>query len=275
MDNKKSKVMMTLVIILSMIVVVLGTYIVVDKLAIVRGTESKDNNEEKKDKDEKKEEVTFTDARLQEFIDYIMPCGFEASEDIYGVDGFDATTSTSRDRMNYLCSYIVDKSYDKQAYTSNDKNGVRYDLRVVSEEIVRNRVELVYGPGVYERISFPSGCGAFKYDESDGNFYSGTGCGGTSNLMVNRIIVGYKANKSKLEITTAYAIADFYTGKIYSDYEMTNEIYDIGSNDYTIVENKLKEYVKENESKLNHIVYTYESSDGVNFYFTNFKNIKQ
>ena len=74
-----------------------------------------------------------------------------------------------------------------------------------------------------------------------------------------------------MEITTAYAFFDAMTNKIYKDYNKS-----VSLDEYTgdNIESYLKDYVKNNKDKLNTIIYTFESSDGRNYYFTEFKNNK-
>ena len=63
------------------------------------------------------------------------------------------------------------------------------------------------------------------------------------------------------------------TNKIYKDYNKS-----ISLDEYTgspsEIESSLKSYVKNNKEKLNTIIYTFESSNGINYYFTGFKNNK-
>ncbi len=92
--------------------------------------------------------------------------------------------------------------------------------------------------------------------------------------MVSNVIIGYKATNSKLEITTNYAFFDGSDNKIYKDYNKTNALADYSSNNPDDITNYMKEYVKNNKDKLNSIVYTFESKDGRNYYFTGFVNNK-
>ena len=64
------------------------------------------------------------------------------------------------------------------------------------------------------------------------------------------------------------------TNKIYKDYNKTISLDDYTGGSTEETNAYLKEYVKTNKDKLNTIVYTFESTDGSNYYFTGFKNNK-
>ena len=108
--------------------------------------------------------------------------------------------------------------------------------------------------------------------ENDKNYYSKTGCGGTTATYTSNVITGYKATKSKLEITTTYAFFNGETNTIYKDYNKTISLdtYTGGSTEETTT--YLDNYVKNNKDKLNTLVYTFESTNGRNYYFTGLKN---
>ena len=99
-----------------------------------------------------------------------------------------------------------------------------------------------------------------------------TGCGGTTATYTSNVITGYKATKSKLEITTTYAFFNGETNTIYKDYNKTISLdtYTGGSTEETTT--YLDNYVKNNKDKLNTLVYTFESTNGRNYYFTGLKN---
>lgn len=95
---------------------------------------------------------------------------------------------------------------------------------MISEIDVKNAVEEVYGPNTYERTTFNLGCGYYKFNETDKKYYAQTGCGGTNPRVASNVIIGYKATKTKLKITTAYVFHDGITGKLYKNFDMTVEL---------------------------------------------------
>ena len=227
----------------------------------------KDNTEEKEKKENKKEEkeksVTFTDEELNKYVSYISVTSLSGpAAAIFDTDSHDATKLSTKEKISYIADLVFSK-----ATSSAD-----YQYSIIAESDVKAAVEEVYGPGTYERTTFNVGCGDYTYKESDGKFYSKTGCGGTSAVSVSNIVIDYKATDKKLEITTAYVFADGMTNKLYKDYSLKNALEDINTQES--FDTYLPNYIKNNKDKLNTIVYTFESKDGKNYYFTGFKNNK-
>ena len=227
----------------------------------------KDNTEEKEKKESKKEEkeksVTFTDEELNKYVSYISVTSLSGpAAAIFDTDSLDATKLSTKEKISYIADLVFSK-----ATSSAD-----YQYSIIAESDVKAAVEEVYGPGTYERTTFNVGCGDYTYKESDGKFYSKTGCGGTSAVSVSNIVIDYKATDKKLEITTAYVFADGMTNKLYKDYSLKNALEDINTQES--FDTYLPNYIKNNKDKLNTIVYTFESKDGKNYYFTGFKNNK-
>ncbi len=227
----------------------------------------KDNTEEKEKKENKKEEkeksVTFTDEELNKYVSYISVTSLSGpAAAIFDTDSLDATKLSTKEKISYIADLVFSK-----ATSSAD-----YQYSIIAESDVKAAVEEVYGPGTYERTTFNVGCGDYTYKESDGKFYSKTGCGGTSAVSVSNIVIDYKATDKKLEITTAYVFADGMTNKLYKDYSLKNALEDINTQES--FDTYLPNYIKNNKDKLNTIVYTFESKDGKNYYFTGFKNNK-
>ncbi len=264
-EKKKSNVgLIILMIILLLACAGMGAFIFVnkDKLTI---KENSSVNEQMKNKNQKEveESVTFSDSELEKYVNYISPLSIEPSAAIYDADTVTAKNLSAADKIKYIGS----KVYSKHTSTSD----AQYDI--ISESDVKNAVEEVYGPNTYEKATFNLGCGDYTLNESEKKYYSKTGCGGATATMASNVIIDYKATKSKLEITTAYAFLDGMTNKIYKDYNKT-----ITLDDYTgspdAAKSYLKDYIKNNKAKLNTIIYTFESTDGRNYYFTEFKNNK-
>ncbi len=268
--TKKKRNVTTIVIIL-LIAVILGLvcYICYDKGVIFsnkKETTSSTNEKEKNNKQNEIEDesITFSDSELEKYVNYISPISIEPSALLFDTDMVNSKNLSASDKIKYIGSYV----YNKQTNSSD------YQYSIISENDVKNAIEEVYGPNSYEKTTFNLGCGDYTFNENDKNYYSKTGCGGISTTFVSNVIIDSKATKSKLEITTAYAFYDEMTNKIYKDYNKSISLdeYTGGSTEET--ESYLKNYVKNNKDKLNTIVYTFESQDGKNYYFTEFRNNK-
>lgn len=252
-----------------LLAVVLGLvcYICYDKGILFNNNQPENNNEviENNQTTQKEEPVTFTDSQLQKYVDYISPISFSGpSAALYDTSSISAATLSPSYKIQYIASYVFSK-----ATSSAD-----YQYSTISEIDVKNAVEEVYGPNTYARTTFNLGCGTYTFNTNDNKYYATTGCGGTSPVVTNNTIIGYKATKDKLEITTAYVFLNGMTNKLYKDYNMTIEVGNYTGSATEGIEANLKNYVKNNKEKLNTIVYTFESNNGNNYYFTGFKNNK-
>lgn len=260
----------TTIVIVLLVVAILGLacYICYDKGILfsnkettTSGTDKKENNNNQiKPEDES---VTFSDSELEKYVNYISPASIGPAALLYDTTAINSNSLSTADKINYIGTLV----YSKHTSTSD------YQYDVISESDVKNAVEEVYGPNTYEKTTFNLGCGDYTLNENEKNYYSRTGCGGSTATSVSNVVIDYKATKSKLEITTAYAFFDEMTNKIYKDYNKS-----ISLDEYTgspsEIESSLKSYVKNNKEKLNTIIYTFESSNGINYYFTGFKNNK-
>lgn len=260
----------TTIVIVLLVVAILGLacYICYDKGILfsnkettTSGTDKKENNNSQiKPEDES---VTFSDSELEKYVNYISPASIGPAALLYDTTAINSNSLSTADKIKYIGTLV----YSKHTSTSD------YQYDVISESDVKNAVEEVYGPNTYEKTTFNLGCGDYTLNENEKNYYSRTGCGGSTATSVSNVVIDYKATKSKLEITTAYAFFDGMTNKIYKDYNKS-----ISLDEYTgspsEIESSLKSYVKNNKEKLNTIVYTFESSNGINYYFTGFKNNK-
>lgn len=260
----------TTIVIVLLVVAILGLacYICYDKGILfsnkettTSGTDKKENNNSQiKPEDES---VTFSDSELEKYVNYISPASIGPAALLYDTTAINSNSLSTADKINYIGTLV----YSKHTSTSD------YQYDVISESDVKNAVEEVYGPNTYEKTTFNLGCGDYTLNENEKNYYSRTGCGGSTATSVSNVVIDYKATKSKLEITTAYAFFDGMTNKIYKDYNKS-----ISLDEYTgspsEIESSLKSYVKNNKEKLNTIIYTFESSNGINYYFTGFKNNK-
>lgn len=260
----------TTIVIVLLVVAILGLacYICYDKGILfsnkettTSGTDKKENNNNQiKPEDES---VTFSDSELEKYVNYISPASIGPAALLYDTTAINSNSLSTADKIKYIGTLV----YSKHTSTSD------YQYDVISENDVKNAVEEVYGPNTYEKTTFNLGCGDYTLNENEKNYYSRTGCGGSTATSVSNVVIDYKATKSKLEITTAYAFFDGMTNKIYKDYNKS-----ISLDEYTgspsEIESSLKSYVKNNKEKLNTIIYTFESSNGINYYFTGFKNNK-
>ena len=264
--KKKSPIGLIILIIILMIGCLVGGYFI-NESGILSSKENEPEKKETKNKKEKKEEkeksVTFTDEELNKYVSYISVTSLSGpAAAIFDTDSLDATKLSTKEKISYIADLVFSK-----ATSSAD-----YQYSIIAESDVKAAVEEVYGPGTYERTTFNVGCGDYTYKESDGKFYSKTGCGGTSAVSVSNIVIDYKATDKKLEITTAYVFADGMTNKLYKDYSLKNALEDINTQES--FDTYLPNYIKNNKDKLNTIVYTFESKDGKNYYFTGFVNNK-
>ena len=268
MDNQKDVIMKkegkgAIIVIGLLFLVILGLslYICYDKgIFKTKETDISDTSKKEKTntKNEKKSEgVTFSDSELEKYVNYISPVSIGPSALIYDKDVVYADSLSAGDKVKYIGSYV----YSKHT-TSPD-----YQYDIISEIDVKSSVEEVYGLNSYEKTTFNLGCGNYTINENENKYYSQTGCGGTTATIVSNLITDYKATKNKLEITTAYAFFDGMTNKIYKDYNKNTVLDEYESNNITEAEAYLKEYVKKNKDRLNTIVYTFNSSDGKNYYF--------
>lgn len=264
-EKKKSNVgLIILVVILLLSCVGMGAFIFINKDKLTT-KENSSVNEQMKNKNQKEEEsVTFSDSELEKYVNYISPSSTGPSALLYYTDSVSSNSLSAAKKIEYIGS----KVYAKHTSTSDAQ------YNIISESDVKNAVEEVYGPNTYEKATFNLGCGDYTLNENEKNYYSKTGCGGTTATFVSNIVTDYKATKSKLEITTAYAFFDGMTSKIYKDYNKTISLDDYTGGSTEETNAYLKEYVKTNKAKLNTIVYTFESTDGNNYYFTGFKNNK-
>ena len=265
-EKKKSNVgLVVLVVVLLLACAGMGTFIFINKDKLMT-KENNTSNEQLNNKNQKEEEesVTFSDSELEKYVKYISPISIGPSAAIYDTDTVIAKNLSAGKKIEYVGA----KVHSKNTTTSD------FQYNVVSEQDVKSIVEEVYGPNTYEKTTFNLGCGDYTLNESEKNYYSKTGCGGSSATFVANVIIDYKATKSKLEITTAYAFFDGMTNKIYKDYKKSIALDDYSGGNTDETNYYLKSYVEKNKDKLNTIVYTFESMDGTNYYFTELKNNK-
>lgn len=256
-DVKGKKFPWIIIVVLVLIIIGLGAFIFLNKDKLLGESEAK-----KPEQSEQEEAVTFTEEELQEYVDSISPVSIGPSGKLFNIDKLEVREMSAREKIEYI-GHLV---YDKQTSTSD------YEYSVIAEEDVKNAVEKVYGPESYERVTFNLGCGDYNFREEEGKFYSKTGCGGTTDKLSKIVVTEYKATKTKLEITAAYAFTDS-NFKIYKDFD--NEVVlDEYKVDYDKVADYLANYIKDNDDKVNHMIYTFESTDGNHYYFTGLTNNK-
>lgn len=272
--KKKGKDLVIIISVLVIVILSLICYICYDKGIIfnsnktstTKTTEKEKNdspnkNEEKEEEEE--ENITFSDSELETYVNYISPVSNGPSALIYNTDHISSKNLSPAKKIEYIGSHI----YSKHTSTPD----FQYDI--ISENDIKNEIEKIYGKNSYERTSFNLGCGDYNLNQNEGNYYSKTGCGGSNATFVSNIVIDYKATKKKLEITTVYAFIDGMENKIYKDYNKSISLdnYTDGNVEPTTF---LNEYIKNNKDKLNRIVYTFESNDGINYYFKEFTNNK-
>ena len=260
-NDVKSKNNTPIIIILILIIIGLGVFIFLNKDKLFEKVESNQNNvEEINNKDEKEESITFSNSDLQKYVDYINPISNGPSKILYDTDKIEASDMSTTQKIELIGNYV----YSKQT-TSSD-----YNYSIITESDVKQAVEKVYGPNTYEEATFNLNCGDYTLNKEDQKYYSKTGCGGATDTIVKNTIIDYKATKNTLTITTAYVFVDS-SNHIYKDYEKKIPISEADqlSND---IYNILEEYILEHKNELNHLIYTFESTDGINYYFKNLIN---
>lgn len=265
MKNKNSGGLIIVIILLVIALLGLSVYVAYDKGFIFdnqSGIEEKETEKQDEQKDTEKVNVTFSDSELETYVNYISPMSIGPSPLIYNKDHVSSENLSVADKIKYIGSHL----YSKHTSTPD------YNYDIIAESEVKNITEKIYGPNSYERTIFNIGCGEYILNESEGNYYAKTGCGGSNDLSVSNVVIGYKATKNKLEITTAYVFIGG-TNEIYKDY---NRSISLGyyNGEFSARESYLKEYIKNNKDNLYHIVYTFESTDGINYYFKEFTNNK-
>ncbi len=265
-ENKKKGNSLLIVIIILLIIIILDLafYICYDKGIIFTKQEETSTEEKDKDKEDEEENVTFSDNELEEYIDYIRPISIGPSPLLYNTSYVNSSDLSAAEKIQYLGSYIYEKTTTSQDFAYN----------IISESDVEKAVSKVYGPNTYEKTKFNLGCGDYILNETDHNYYSKNGCGGASSMFVGSSIIGYKATKSKLEITTAYVVYIGEKETIYKDYDGTISLETLRYDSTNDIREYLNEYAKNNQDKLYHIVYTFESNNGRNYYFKELKNDK-
>ena len=272
--ENSGKATTAIIILLLVIVIALGGFIFLKKDVLFNTKADNKEVEKNTTKEVKEEAVTFTDKELQEYVNYISPTSIGPSAKLYNVDKVVASELSARDKIEYIGNFVYSKST-----TSDD-----YAYNILTESDVKSLVEEVYGPNSYERTTFNLGCGDYIFRENEGKYYSKTGCGGATATSAYNIITNYKATKEKLEIETAYVFLH-NTKTIYKDFSLKEEIGEYTGEDIPntvdtyekrnkVITEFLTNFIKENEDKVNHMVYTYESKDGTHYYFKSFTNNK-
>jgi len=263
-DVKEKKSNTIIIILLVIIIVILGGLVFIKRDVIFNKEESKNKTEQKEEKKNTVEEetVTFTDSELEKYVNYIQQVNIGPSPSLYNREKVVASELSAREKIEYIGQAIYEKSTP-----SND-----YSYDIIAEEDVKKLVEEVYGPNTYEPTTFKLSCGDYTLRD-DNKYYTKTGCGGTSMIIDKNVIIDYKATKSKLEITTAYAfVSGTSDDQIFKDFELKNSIGTCKGNDN--LKECLTSFIKSNPDKVNHIIYTFESTDGHNYYFKEFTNSK-
>ena len=267
-EKKKSNAgLIIFVVILLLACVGMGAFIFINKDKLLTKDNNSINDNQNNNKTEE-ESVTFSDSELEKYINYINPVSYGPAQEIYNVDSINAKKLSAREKIEYIGVHVLTMNRQEDTQDGYTKN-------MIDESDVKKLVEEVYGPNTYERTTFNLKCGDYSFDEQSKQYsYITGGCGGTSPFFVSNVITDYKATKSKLEITTSYAFFDGDTNKFYKDYNKSVPLDEYTGSNTENPTTFLKDYVNNNKDKLNTIVYTFESSDGENYYFTGLKNNK-
>lgn len=259
-EKKGNKTLIIIIIVVVLLIVIgLGIYFLYGKSETTNNDVTTSTTE--KEDNTKIESVTFTDKELEEYINHIVPTDNAL---LFNADKVNVSSLTTKEKINYIGSYL---------YSNFHTSSADYEYNIISESDLKSTMEKIYGENSYEKTTFTLGCGEYTLKD-DGNYYSISGCGGTTSTFVSNVVIDYTATKDKLEITTAYAIYDYTNNKIYKDYNLTNPLASYTNEDNGETKTYVDQYVKDNKDKLSTLVYTFESTDGVNYYFTGLVNNK-
>lgn len=268
--KKGNKLIFPFILVLLLLLGAVG-FILYDKGIILN--DKKEEVKEEKKEEAKEESVTFSDSELVKYVNYINPASIGPSKLLYGINNVKASELSAKEKIEYIGGNIYEKQQllNQNQYLNEGKG--KFDAYILETD-VKELVEKVYGANTYEKTVFNLGCGDYTIDESNGKYYTKTGCGGAALISVENVIIDYKATKSKLEITTAYAFST--PDGIYKDFDAKEKLDEPIDDTLSYGEHskRLIDYIKENEEKLSHIVYTFESTDGRNYYFKEFTNNK-
>ena len=263
--KNSNKTYIVIICLLLLIIIFLGGYIVYDKAFEKNNTTNTSNDTTNETADSSTYEVLLSDPEIEKYISYIMPKPFSFISD---KEYLNADSLSAKDKIEYarLSEYAELLFYTDQKYTP---------INTLSEEDVKNFVEKIYGPNTYSKTTFTLGCGEYVLNEVDHKYYYSkvTGCGGTTaGWEEYNTIIGYKKSDNKLEITTAY-VRLRYDHKLFKKSGDSEPITTIPDN-ITDTDNYLKAYIQNNQDKLYHLIYTFESNDGINYYFKELKNTR-
>lgn len=265
--KKKDSMGIIILVIILILVFLVGGYLIYANHMIGNQANKNDEHSGNKVQDESLETEEdggpITESDLDEYAHYISP-GSSPSALLYNTSSVDSKKLSAAEKINYIASYLqrkVSLSADNQ-------------YNILTEDDVKGAVEKVYGPNTYQRTTFNLGCGDYTFNESDGKYYSKTGCGGSTAFFDTNVVIDSKITADKLEITTAYVFYDGMTAKIYKDFDKTIELGDFAGGNSDEISGYLINYINDNKDHLNHIVYTFESTDGVHYYFKGFTNSK-
>ena len=272
-QKKKNNGLIIIVLLLVLVCLCLGGYVLYDKVLSNKTgeeTEEKNNKEKKEEKEQenKEESINFSESELEKYINYINPPSYGPSEKIYKVESVVASKLSGREKIEYIGNNL------RREKLISDENTFPHNNRFLEKD-VKEYVEKVYGPGTYEVATFNLGCADYNL-ASDGYYREAEneGCGGTTATTVKNDVIDYTATKEKLEITTAYV---FLLGRstLYKDYDTQEELGKYtGETDSATINTYLSNYIKTNKDKLNHLKYTFESTDGKNYYFKELSKVK-
>lgn len=232
-----------------------------EKDKIIQEKDKKINElEQKIDGDES---VDISKKEIEKYFNYISPTSVGGpSELLYNKKEVIADKLSLGEKIKYVSALLESKTTSSSDYSTEN----------IKESDVKKILNEVYGPNTYQRTEFSLGCGTFKLNKKTGVYSAGTGCGGTSSIFDANEIINYKITSSKIEIVSAYAFFDGQKGKIYKDYNRKQAVDNYKGDETNATYKYLSNYVKKNKNKLNHLTYTFESSDGVHYYFKALKN---
>ena len=260
------------IIVLSLLVVCLGGYIVLNK------TEST-KTEEKKDNVVSLYVDNATVKNVYSNFDIMTLKGF-VDDDYFGYFFKKDKTLVSDIPNSYkaliaIMSMYDDKNYVKEYDIPNEVGGME-----VKASDVENKVKEIFGNVPFKNETTPAyacwGASKFTYNEADGYYRSTEGCGDAhieiseensivKAEVVNDNILNIYVKPEFVKVTFNEGTDNFYPKNVYSDFNITNLV--------ATYNNEYEEHQKSYTNKLDTYKFSFEK-DGSNYYFKSVEKVK-
>lgn len=190
--------------------------------------------------------------------------------DISGDKTIYTNEKLSVDKMDkYYKFALASNTYGEKVTLLDDVNegGIASEI---SEDIVRDEYDDLFGPDTYEALdTIPLYCGKLEYDKVYKRYVSsGYGCGGVSSFKSYENVISAKKSKDTLLVTTAVVFANFEVNSLCFDYncESVIDTFAPDSTDEVFFNN----YIDNNKDKLYQYTYKFKI-DGDHYYYLGFE----